>query len=271
MKTRHDISLGITTLMADRPALRVAAAGHKARRASLTGEFPREIVGDSIASERTIDLGQRVRTLRAERRLTLKNVAERSGLSVSSLSKIENNQLSPTYESIVRLARGLGADIAELFSDQAEDRRVAGGRRSITRAGKGQTFRTAVYDYEMLCSDVVGKRMIPVKVTVKAREVRDVGRLLSHEGEELMYVLSGKIELVTEFYEPIQLGPGDCVYFDSTMGHLCLARGIEDAEVFWVCSSQHALSVVETHKAERGEATRRTMRRSERSPSSSAR
>ena len=201
--------------------------------------------------EKGIDLGQRVRALRTARQLTLKTLAERSSVSISSLSKIENNQLSPTYETIMRLARGLGADITELFSEEAQHKRIPIGRRSITRSGDGKVLGTAAYDYEMLCADVAGKQMIPVKVRVKARELRDIGRLLTHEGEEVLYVLSGKIELLTEFYEPVILEPGDCAYFDSMMGHLCLARGIEDAEVFWVCSSQDALSVVEVHRAER--------------------
>jgi transcriptional regulator with XRE-family HTH domain len=254
--------------MANRPALRALATQLKPSRDSLISELPRRVSGQSSLNQQTVDLGQRVRTLRAARRLTLKNVAERSGLSVSSLSKIENNQLSPTYVSIVRLAQGLGADIAELFSDKAGQRSVPSGRRSITRAGKGQTFRTSGYDYEMLCSDVVGKHIIPVKVRVKAREVRDVGPLVAHEGEEVIYVLSGRIELVTELYESIQLGPGDCVFFDSTMGHLCLACGDEDAEVFWMCSSQHALSVLDARRSERGLTMRKTALKSDRPASS---
>lgn len=182
--------------------------------------------------------------------MTLKDVADRSGLSVSALSKVENNRLSPTYENIIRLARGLDVDIAALFSDQPM--MAPRGRRSITRLGEGKVFKTETYDYEMLCTDVVGKRMIPLKARIKRREWKDFSSLITHEGEEVIYVLAGRIKLVTEFYEAVVLQPGDCVYFDSTMGHVCLAHGMEDAEVFWVCSSSDAINVVE-HNSESGE------------------
>lgn len=191
----------------------------------------------------SIDLGLRVRSLRQGKRLTLKDVASKAGLSMATVSKVENNRLSPTYENIIRLARGLGVDIAALFSDQPPS--PPRGRRSITRLGEGKVFRTDTYDYEMLCTDVVGKKIIPLKAHVKRREWQDFSRLITHEGEEVIYVLSGRIRLITEFYEPVTLGPGDCVYFDSTMGHVCLTYGDEDAEVFWVCSSADAINIVE--------------------------
>ncbi len=191
-----------------------------------------------------VDLGSRVRGIRQSKRMTLKDVANRSGLAVATLSKVENNRLSPTYENIIRLARGLDVDIAVLFSDQPQ--LSPHGRRSITRLGKGKIFETETYNYEMLCTDVVGKRIIPLKARIKRREWKDFSPLIKHEGEEVIYVLTGRIRLITEFYEEVILEPGDCVYFDSTMGHVCLAHGLEDAEVFWVCSSSDAINVVES-------------------------
>jgi transcriptional regulator with XRE-family HTH domain len=189
-----------------------------------------------------IDLGMRVRTLRTAAGLTVKQVAVRAGLSPSSISKIENSLLSPTYENIIKLARGLSVDIAELFSDGRKQ--LPRGRRSITFKGKGNVFRTRHYDYEMLCTDLVSKKMVPLKAKIKSRELRDFGKLITHEGEELLLVLSGSVELHTEFYQPVILEAGDCVYFDSTMGHVCLVHGVDDAEVFWVCSSNDVLDFV---------------------------
>ncbi|WP_244563917.1 helix-turn-helix domain-containing protein [Ensifer aridi] len=189
-----------------------------------------------------IDLGSRVREIRTRSNATIKDVASRSGLSQSTISKIENNLLSPTYENIIRLARGLQVDISLLFSDAAKN--VPRGRRSITPSGGGNVFRTQNYDYEMLCTDLVGKKMQPLKAVVKAREVKDFGRLITHDGEEVILVLSGEIELHTEFYAPTVLRAGDCAYFDSTMGHVCVVHGKDDAEIFWVCSSADVISLV---------------------------
>lgn len=204
---------------------------------------PPDAPGPLQSSGASVDLGSRVRSLRQAKRMTLKDVANRSGLSTATISKVENNRLSPTYENIIRLARGLDVDIAALFSDQPFS--PPRGRRSITRFGQGKVFETETYDYEMLCTDVVGKKIIPLKARIKQREWKDFSKLITHEGEEVIYVLSGRIKLITEFYEEVVLGPGDCVYFDSTMGHVCLAHGVEDAEVFWVCSSSDAINVVE--------------------------
>lgn len=199
--------------------------------------------GAKAAAGGEINLGARVRSLRRGAGQTIREVATASGLSPSSISKIENDQLSPTYENVIRLARGLGVDIAELFSEAPKA--LPRGRRSITRSGAGRLFRSQAYDYEMLCNDLVGKKMIPLRARIKVRDRRDFSQLLTHEGEEVLFVLSGAIELHTEFYEPVALEAGDCAYFDSTMGHLCVLHGVKDAEVFWVCSSSDVISLVE--------------------------
>ena len=189
-----------------------------------------------------IDLGTRVRSLRQSRSLTLKELALRSGISTATLSKIENNLLSPTYENLVKLADGLAIDIEVLFSEGGEKGAV--GRRSITPNGQGQVFDTRHYRYEMLNTDLIAKKMIPLKAVIKSRERRDFSGLISHAGEEILLVLRGEVELHTEFYAPFVLKAGDCAYFDSTMGHVCLLHGIEEAEVFWVCSSTYVLDFV---------------------------
>jgi transcriptional regulator with XRE-family HTH domain len=182
-----------------------------------------------------MDLGKRVKTLRFAAELTLQRLSERSGVSLSALSKIENNQLSPTYDTLTKLAHGLSIGISKLFSDDGET--LPRGRRSVTRRGEGKIYRTPNYDYEMLCTDLADKKIVPIFATIKAHERKDFSSLLTHDGEEVIFVVAGEIELITEFYEPLVLRRGDCVYFDSTMGHACIAHGREPAEVFWVCST----------------------------------
>jgi quercetin dioxygenase-like cupin family protein len=57
---------------------------------------------------------------------------------------------------------------------------------------------------------------------------------MRHPGEEVLYVLDGDVELNTEHYAPVQLGPGDCAYYDSSMGHACISTNEKEALVFWV-------------------------------------
>ncbi|PZQ85730.1 MAG: XRE family transcriptional regulator [Ancylobacter novellus] len=190
-----------------------------------------------------IELGARVKGLRSRAGLTIKQVADRSGISPSAISKIENNLLSPTYDNIIRLAQGLGVDISELFSTAGKQ--APHGRRSLTRAGQGDHIRTRTYSFEMLCSDLTAKRMQPMKARLRAHEARDFGTLVAHAGEEVVLVLKGRVTLLTEFYAPVTLEEGDSVYFDSTMGHALLSAGAEEAEIFWVCVADPGLSFEE--------------------------
>jgi cupin domain len=122
------------------------------------------------------------------------------------------------------------------------------GRRTITRKGQGVRCDTANYTYEVLCTDLAQKRMVPLIAAVKARETKSFGPFIAHEGEEIIYVLSGKIVLHTQYYAPTLLKTGDYAYFDSQMEHGCIAQGIEDAEVFWVCSSSSVNELVRCAK-----------------------
>src|SRR5262249_14354227 len=156
-----------------------------------------------------------------------------------TISKIETGQLSPGYETIQRLAVGLDVDVAQLFQPRVEP--VTTGRRGVTRKGTGVLHRSAHYDYEALAADVSRKQFLPLVATVKARSVEPFGPLPSHEGEEFVYVLSGHVTVYSEHYEPLALGPGDSVYFDSRAGHALVSTGPRDARIVWICSDRNAL------------------------------
>lgn len=178
--------------------------------------------------------GQRIKQLRLARGLTLRQLSGRSGLATSTISKIEQGQLSPTYENILRLANGLEVDVAELFNPNPD--RMMSGRRSVTRAGQGDRLNSAQYEYEMLCADLSNKQFIPLLTTLKARSFNEFPGYIQHAGEEFIYILSGQVELRTDTYAPLLLDPGDSCYFDSTMGHAALTVGESDAVILWVCS-----------------------------------
>lgn len=187
-------------------------------------------------------LAMTVRQLRQTANATLQDIAERSGLARSTLSKIENGQLSPTYETLLRLADGLQVDIAELFTPEGVTD-IATGRRSVTRHGQGKRHVTPQYLYEMFCADLSRKSFTPLVTTIRARKLDEFpAELPRHEGEEFVYVISGEIELYSEHYEPTRLGAGDGCYFDSTMAHACISVSKRDAVVLWIASHADGLS-----------------------------
>jgi transcriptional regulator with XRE-family HTH domain len=180
-----------------------------------------------------------VKTLRQRADLTLTELAERSGLAVSTLSKIESGQLLPGYETIQRLAVGLKVDVAELFNSGLME--VPAGRRGVTRKNKGARLHSPHYDYEALAADLSNKKFLPLVATINARSVSEFEALPSHAGEEFVYVLSGKVMLHSDAYEPLQLSEGDSVYFNSRSGHALVSVGGENARVVWISSDRDAL------------------------------
>ncbi|WYX35578.1 XRE family transcriptional regulator [Achromobacter xylosoxidans] len=181
-------------------------------------------------------LAQRLRALRQARDWTLKQAALATGVSASTLSKIENGLLSPTYDNLIKIAAGLELDVAELFT--ASDAHMGTGRRSLSRQGEGRQYETPYYDHRLLCTALSHKRMMPFHTRVKARSFEEFQDWSRHGGEEFVYVLEGEVELYTEFYEPARLKAGESFYIDSRMGHRVISLSKQDALVLWV--STHA-------------------------------
>src|SRR3984893_13437029 len=188
-------------------------------------------------------LGVCLRAARQARGLTLKQVAERTGMALSTLSKVENNQMSLTYDKLLQLTFGLKIEIAELFNPanlRAEPPRGGTARRRISRARQRQVVDTKFYTYNYQCTDLIGKKMVPIMAEVRARTLEEFGPLLRHAGEEYFLVTHGRINLHTEFYAPEILEAGDGVYLDSTMGHAYLNAGDEPARGVCPCTSESA-------------------------------
>jgi DNA-binding XRE family transcriptional regulator len=186
-------------------------------------------------------LGQCLKAARRARGLTLTQVAERTGMALSTLSKVENGLMSLTYDKLLQLTSGLKMDIAELFNPAAAwpvGGQPVTARRSISRAGQGQIVNTKSHTYGYQCTDLIGKRMVPITVEVRARALEEFGPLLRHPGEEYFLVTSGRIAIHTEFYAPEILNEGDAIYLDSTMGHAYLNAGTQTAKGLCLCTSE---------------------------------
>ena len=184
-------------------------------------------------------LGTLLKGLRARENWTLKEMSAKSGIPVSTLSKIEHDRLTLTYDKLQGLAKRLGMRMTDLFAeDQEEPVQLVTARRSLGEIARSVRVETPNYDYYYLCTELRRKRMIPVVTKIRARSAEQFGELVRHSGEEFIYVLSGAIEVQTEFYDPVTLKPGQSLYIDSSMGHAYLAAdGCEEAEVLAVMSS----------------------------------
>ena len=181
-----------------------------------------------------LDLGLRVRELRKARSWTLEQAAKHAGLARSTLSKIENGQMSPTYDALKKLALGLEISIPQLFNQPVKDQ--INGRLSVTKSGEGQNHVTVTYEHELLANTLSKKQMLPYRAVVRARSMDEFDGWVRHDGEEFLYILSGVVSLITEFYEPIEMRRGDSAYYDASMGHNLVTVSQDDATILWVTS-----------------------------------
>lgn len=185
-------------------------------------------------SAQPLDLGVRVRELRKAQGWTLERAAKQAGLARSTLSKIENGQMSPTYDALKKLAVGLEISVPQLFTPPQRDQ--INGRMALTRSGEGTGHATATYEHELLAEVLTKKQMLPYRAQVRARSADEFDGWVRHDGEEFLYVLTGVIRLYTEFYEPVEMKRGDSAYYDAAMGHNVISVSAEDATILWVTS-----------------------------------
>jgi len=184
--------------------------------------------------------------LRMQRGWTLAEVSNRTELPVSTLSKIENDRMSLSYDKLARISAGLGVDISQLFTPQ-----VAGlpgavsGRRSVTPAGQGQEIDTENYSHLYPAADFLNKRFVPVIAELHKRTLAEFGEMIRHSGEEYAYVLEGTVEFHSELYAPLTLRKGDSLYFDSGMAHAYVRTSAEPCVVLSVCAGRGIQNIAE--------------------------
>ncbi len=180
-----------------------------------------------------------MRGIRSRNGWTLKEMSAKSGIPVSTLSKVEHDRLTLSYDKLQQLSQRLSIRMSDLFAEDESDSapRVT-GRRSVGTIDQAVRVTTDNYDYHYLCTDLRQKRMIPIITRIRAHSASEFGDLVRHQGEEFIYVLEGEVEIHTEFYDPVSLKTGQGIYLDSSMGHAyVVADGFDEALVLGVCSS----------------------------------
>jgi len=189
---------------------------------------------NGVASEAgTAALGARVRSLREAMGLSLRDLAERTGVSAPMLSQVERGETSPTLAVAARIAAGLELTLSQLL-------RLDEGRHLvITRRGEGRKRRRAGHRVEELTPPLPGQR------AELSRHVLEPGATTGraddppmHEpgSRETVYVQSGEVLLAVDGAEH-ELRTGDSVTFDADLSHHFENRGDEAAEFLAVVAA----------------------------------
>lgn len=165
-----------------------------------------------------IAIGLQVRALRKQKRMTVADLAGRTGLSPGMLSKIENGAISPSLTSLQSLSNALSVPLTAFFKRFEERREVvhvkAGDALEIERAGT-----RAGHQYNLLGhlgANSSGVTVEPYLIVLTAES--DTFPAFQHEGLELIYMLEGEIDYV-HGDQSFNLQPGDSLFFDADAPH----------------------------------------------------
>jgi transcriptional regulator with XRE-family HTH domain len=177
----------------------------------------------------SIDIGDRLRTLRLRHGLSQRDLAKRAGITNSTISLIESNRSNPSVGALKRILDGIPIGLAEFFALEPEAPRKAFYRADeLVEIGKGPISYRQV-------GDRMGGRTLQI-LKERYEPGSDTGGIpLSHDGEEGGVIISGRLEVTVDGERRI-LGPGDAYCFDSRRGHRFRCVGPNPCEVVSACT-----------------------------------
>jgi transcriptional regulator with XRE-family HTH domain len=182
-----------------------------------------------LAAPDLAKIGETIRVLRTQRGLTLKGVASAANLSVGFLSQIERGLARPSLVSIYALADALSISPRFFLADESVSSTVSrAAQRSPAAPGESRVTRISMDVADQIINSIV----------VSLPPGYDSG-LISHDGEKLLFVLGGTIE-VSIGDELFVLGPSDSSHFRATLRHRIRNAGSETASV--LCSANIVLA-----------------------------
>lgn len=187
------------------------------------------IVARPLGQNADVVLGKRLREYRKLRNLRLADLSQMTSLPISTLSKLENGKVSPNFKTVLQISIALAVPISNLIGPTAEPG-LRGGR-AVTRDGGGYLSTHPRWDMETLGDDLLNKRNVYWKMTVKCRHIEQYGEFSAHPGEEFLYIISGSLELHSKLYKPLRLDAGDSIQFDSMTPHAYIALSEKDPVV----------------------------------------
>lgn len=189
-------------------------------------------------------IGEKIRALRKAKGLSLAELAEQSGIAEATLYSIEGNMVSPPLGNLVSLARVFEISMGDLFGDNGDSASCIvrkGERKTVSRFnstdGKG-----GGYSYESLGHQKKNRHMEPFLVTLTPTESTNI-EPNQHIGEEILFVLEGKVEV--KLLDKVEiLNPGDSIYYDSTMPHFVSCHGQEPATLLAVIYAKQEMVIL---------------------------
>ncbi|MCC4246570.1 cupin domain-containing protein [Stappia indica] len=183
----------------------------------------------SDGGDAELDIGGRLRTLRAAHGLSQRTLAKRAGVTNATISLIESGRMNPSVGALKRVLDGIPVSLTDFFAfEPGAERQVFFQAEELKEIGKGRI------SYRQVGGNLFGRRLQILHERYEPGA--DTGRApLSHDGEEGGVVISGRLEVTVGDQRKI-LGPGDAYAFDSTEPHRFRAVGPEPCIVVSACT-----------------------------------
>lgn len=174
-------------------------------------------------------IGAHVRKLRKRQKMTLERLSELTGISVSSLSRIENTQLGMTIEKVELIAKAFGVSPEELVSrglgsgdSRSPDAPRPAPRLIVDRARQRQESRSGELSAKYLFEGSAQRSLECMHCTIQAISIWD-SEFLRHPGEKIIYVMAGDAIVYCQGKAPVILETGDAIYMDAQAWHSFVA------------------------------------------------
>jgi transcriptional regulator with XRE-family HTH domain len=193
---------------------------------------------EGIPSPAQYSLGERLKLFRKIHGMSLEDLAQQTGMTKSYLSKVERGLSEPSFSSVLRLCHAYGITTGQLMGEEANAERLQLTlKQERTPLRKVKNYEG--YIYEAIANKRGDKRMQPFVMHPPSKNTATETDLVSHPGEELVFVIKGEIEFLTHD-KSLRLTAGDALYFDSMIPHRSFSVGKTIAEVLVVITDSEA-------------------------------
>ena len=192
----------------------------------------------------TVNIGEKIKSLRTARAMSVEEVAELSGISSENLREMEGNTMSPPLGNIVSLAKVFEVPVGDFFGDSGDSpfsivRSNAGTK--VSRFGAAYS-ESCGYAYQGLGQQKRNRQMEPFLVTLNPTESHKA-EANQHIGEEFIFVLEGEVEVNLLDHRDI-LNQGDSIYYDSNVPHIISCHGNKPATILAVIYAKEEMIIL---------------------------
>ncbi|MDH3454160.1 MAG: cupin domain-containing protein [Desulfuromonadales bacterium] len=194
--------------------------------------------------EQNIRIGERVKSLRLDKKMSIEDVAQKSGISAAGVAAIEDQTVAPPLGHIISLANALQVTVGELFEDSADAPFCivrSDARKTVSRFSSAGG-KSGGYSYESLGHQKQNRHMEPFLVTLTPGEASQA-EPNQHLGEEIIYVLEGQVEVRLSGHTDV-LNPGDSIYYDSNLPHIISCHGKQPATILAVIYAEQEMMIL---------------------------